>query len=63
KRNKISLFPYPPYSPNLNPIENIWSIIKDRLNKRNRKDLGRGTSLESIEAFKRAIKEEWDNLP
>jgi len=23
----------PPRSPDLNPIENIWSILKDRLNK------------------------------
>ena len=63
KRNKISLFPHPPYSPDLNPIENVWSILKDRLIKRNRKDLGEGTSQESINAFKRAILEEWNNIP
>ena len=63
KRNKISLFPHPPYSLNLNPIENIQSILKNRLIKRNRKDLGKGTSEESINAFKRAILEEWNNIP
>ncbi|RPB02642.1 hypothetical protein L873DRAFT_1672887, partial [Choiromyces venosus 120613-1] len=23
----------PPYSPDLNPIENIWSLIKDKISK------------------------------
>ena len=58
KRNKVSLFPHPTYSPDLNPIENVWSLLKDRLNKRPRKSLGIGVNLKSIEAFKEAIKEE-----
>ncbi|KAF2443586.1 hypothetical protein P171DRAFT_362174, partial [Karstenula rhodostoma CBS 690.94] len=58
KRNKISLYPYPPYSLDLNPIENIWAILKDRLNKRPRGSLGYRTSSESIGLYIRAIKEE-----
>ncbi|KAF2680575.1 hypothetical protein K458DRAFT_311217, partial [Lentithecium fluviatile CBS 122367] len=53
----------PPYSPDLNAIENILSILKDRLIKRKKKDLGVGTSKESINAFKRVILEEWNNIP
>ena len=37
----------------------MWSLLKDRLNKRPRKSLGIGVNLKSIEAFKEAIKEEW----
>ncbi|RPB04694.1 hypothetical protein L873DRAFT_1758743 [Choiromyces venosus 120613-1] len=29
----IRLLEIPPYSPDLNPIENIWSLIKDKLSK------------------------------
>jgi transposase len=63
KRNKIALFPHPAYSPDLNPIENIWSLLKNNLNKRYKGSLGIGNNKESIEAFKRAILEEWDNIP
>ena len=56
--NKISLFLHPTYSLDLNPIENIWSLLKAKLNKRSKKDLGIGINLKSIEAFKLAIKEE-----
>ena len=59
KRNKVNLFPHPAYSPDLNPIENVQSLLKDRLNKRPRKSLGEGVNLKSIEAFKLAIQEEW----
>jgi hypothetical protein len=43
----------------LNPIENVWSLLKDRLSKRSRKSLGIGVNNKSIEAFKLAIREEW----
>ena len=60
KRNKISLFKHPAYSPNLAPIENVWSLLKNRLLKRLDTTVGVGSSNASINSFKRAILEEWD---
>ena len=59
KRNKVSLFPHLAYSPDLNPIENVWSILKDRLNKRFSGSYNRSKAAIAIEAFKTAINEEW----
>ncbi len=29
----ISIMPWPPYSPDLSPIENLWAITKKRLHR------------------------------
>lgn len=44
---------WPPNSPDLNPIENIWSIMKRRVQRRDISDV---TKLQA------AIREEWQNL-
>ena len=51
----ILLLPWPPSSPDLNPIKNIWGMIKDRINARQ----PRLTKKEEILA---AIQEEWDRI-
>ena len=61
-RNKVKLYPHPPYSPDLNLIENVWSLLKDRLSKRLFGSLGLGNNKESINSFIKAIKEEWQAL-
>ncbi|RPA97473.1 hypothetical protein L873DRAFT_1690957 [Choiromyces venosus 120613-1] len=33
KKHRITLLEIPLYSPDLNPIENIWSLIKNKLSK------------------------------
>jgi len=33
REHEITLLEIPPYSPDLNPIENIWSLIKDKPSK------------------------------
>jgi transposase len=49
----VSLIDFPPYSPDLNPIENLWSIVKARVEKR----LARTT-----DEVERVLKEEWEAL-
>ncbi|RPB02760.1 hypothetical protein L873DRAFT_1672583 [Choiromyces venosus 120613-1] len=33
RKHGITLLEIPPYSPDLNPIQDIWSLIKDKLCK------------------------------
>jgi len=40
QRYRMSSLQWPPFSPNLNPIENLWRIRKERLNKRSRRSTG-----------------------
>ena len=46
---------WPGNSPDLNPIENLWSILKDRLESRKKKPA-------NIGELKTALKEEWNNI-
>ena len=49
----VDVLDFPPYSPDLNPIENLWSILKGRIEKR----LARTT-----DEIERVLKEEWEAL-
>lgn len=49
----VTLLDFPPYSPDLNPIENLWAIVKTRVEKR----LARTT-----DELERILKEEWEAL-
>lgn len=53
--NKINdLDDFPPCSPDLNPIENIWAILKREVAKKEPKNLGE---------LKKTIKKCWANIP
>ena len=62
-RNRIPLFEHPAYSPDLNPIENVWSLLKNRLARRPSASLGLGASTKAVNLFKKAILEEWEQIP
>lgn len=51
--NGIQCLDFPPYSPDLNPIEHIWVDLKKAVDKRNPA---------SLEQLKTIIKEEWEKL-
>ena len=53
EKNKIDKLDWPPYSPGLNPIENIWGIIKQEVNKCN---------LSKISEVISKVKEVWSEL-
>ena len=51
--HNIKNLKHPPQSPDLNPIEGIWNIIKQRLRRR---------IFDSEEEMKIALQEEWDKI-
>ena len=46
------LLEFPPYSPDLNPIENLWSDLNRRIERRNPK---------TVEQLEEYVREEWAN--
>ena len=58
----LELIDWPPYSPDLNPIENVWKLLKEAINCKfpNLKDLPKNE--ESLQALIRAAIICWDEL-
>ena len=56
KKHKFMLFPHPPSSPDLNPIEPVWWELKKAIRRRPHTP----TSYEELEI---AIREEWERIP
>ena len=56
---QISKEPLPPFSPDLNPIENVWHILKSRLRKRFTKGEHRPYSEDEL---LEALSEEWEAI-
>lgn len=53
RKEKISLLPWPPQSPDLNPLENLWADLKRRV-------MRRGKDITSKEGLWDAIQDEWE---
>jgi transposase len=47
----VSLLEWPPWSPDLNPIENLWNVLKARVDAR---------FPQTMEELEQCIREEWD---
>ena len=53
-KNRINVIEWPSNSPDLNPIENVWFIMKNNAEKRMPKD---------VDELKRFMSEEWEKIP
>ena len=53
RQNRVTVMDFPAASPDLNPIENVWQVVKDRVEKLEPKDMGE---------WKRVIHETWTEL-
>ena len=49
------IFPWPPSSPDMSPIEGIWSLLKRRNQNRHSRPV-------TVRALHSAIQEEWDSI-
>lgn len=53
-RNEITQLPWPSMSPDQNPIENVWRVMKINIGKKN---------IRTAEHLRRELKTEWGRLP
>ncbi|GET65562.1 IS630 family transposase [Rhizophagus irregularis DAOM 181602=DAOM 197198] len=52
---------WPSYSPDLNPIENLWAIMKKKVEKRVNQHIAQKNPV-GLDDFLSIIRSEWDNL-
>ena len=53
---------WPAYSPDLNPIENLWHILKERIHHQNPLLATLNSNAASLEALVRAANTVWDQI-
>lgn len=61
--NDILAISFPPYSPDLNPIEHMWWALKKKLHERNPELDYMGTSAEEWDTFEHALIDAWFAIP
>jgi transposase len=59
----IPLVDWPPYYPDLNPIEHIWWHLKSLVLKNHPEIEAMGTGEEALKALEDALIEAWNDLP
>ena len=55
ERMKVKVLSWPPQSPDLSPIENVWKQMKDRIARRKHR-------IRTIEEMEAALRYEWANI-
>ena len=61
--NGIPVMDWPPYSPDLNPIEMVWGWLKDWINTNHPELIDMGDNEDAYQALYAAMKEGWESIP
>lgn len=59
----VELIDWPPYSPDLNPIENLWKVLKEEICKRYPELTDMPKSEKSLQQLREAADEVWNDFP
>jgi transposase len=59
----ITVVDWPPYSPDMNPIENLWKILKERIHEKDPALADMPKNVESFRRLKRVAIEVWEEIP
>lgn len=57
----VALLDWPPYSPDLNPIENLWAVLKDKIIERYPELKAAPANEATIDLIIRAVEEIWED--
>ena len=60
---EIGVIDWPPYSPDLNPIEHLWWALKQKICKLHPELEGQGGGQVDRDSFIEAAQEAWQALP
>lgn len=60
--NDVELMDWPAYSPDLNPIENIWKLVKERLHKADPELASMPSNAVSLDRLIRGARDAWESI-
>ena len=62
QENGIVLVIWPPYSPDLNPIENLWKLLKEKIHQRYPELATMRSNSHTLDLLIKAAQEVWDEF-
>lgn len=63
KDNKVNVMEWPPYSPDLNPIENLWALLKAEIYKTHPELIGISNTQASLDLLVECAIATWKAMP
>ena len=60
--NGVTIIGWPPYSPDMNPIENVWKLLKEKICNNHPELREMPSTIEALANLERAAVEAWEEI-